>query len=210
MLSNSILLWYAVGAVAAVLGFQVYMSTPGSIYVFKRLTIGQALYNVFLSPIRRIPGPLIAKITPYWLVFVDLAGHRTTTLHELHRKYGPSLRVGPNEVSYSNVEVIKEIYGQQTEYMKAPVYDSMTVPPGGIFSFRNKKEHSQRRRLLSHAFSQANLFDTEPLIREHIKTFLALIRPKSGKAVDIFTIFRSLSFDIVGKRSKTLLEQPDG
>lgn len=84
-------------------------------------------------------------------------------------------------------------------FPKAPVYDSMVVPPGGIFSFRNKKQHSQRRRLLSHAFSQANLQDTEPLIRDHVKIALECINSSLGVPIDIFTSFRRLSFDIVGK-----------
>jgi hypothetical protein len=101
--------------------------------------------------------------------------------------------------------VVKEIYGQQTAFMKAPVDDSMSVPPGGIFSFRNKQQHSQRRRLLSHAFSQANISHTERLIREHIKCFVDLMDQKLGVPVDVFTTFRTLSFDIVGEYHGILL-----
>jgi cytochrome P450 len=160
---------------------------------------------LFFSPLREIPGPLLAKITPYWLIFIDMAGNRTSRLHRLHEQYGPTIRVGPNEVSFSNQEIVKEIYGQQTAFMKAPVYDSMSVPPIGIFSFRNKQQHSQRRRLLSHAFSQANISHTEPLIREHIKCFVDLMDQKLGVPVDVFTTFRTLSFDIVGEYHGILL-----
>lgn len=195
-LISNLPLSYLLGAIIALLAFQV---CPSSSHVFQiRLTSTQIIRNVFLSPLRQIPGPFLAKVTPYWLIFTDLAGHRTTALHGLHQRYGSMIRIGPNEVSYSNQDIIKEIYSQQTVFLKAPVYDTMVVPPGGIFSFRNKKQHSQRRRLLSHAFSQANLQDTEPLIRDHVKNALSCIDSSLGLPLDIFTSFRRLSFDIVG------------
>lgn len=163
-----------------------------------KLNRAQIIRNVFLSPLRHIPGPFLAKVTPYWLIFIGLAGHRTTTLHRLHERYGSTIRIGPHEVSYSNQDIIKEFYSQQTVFLKAPVYDTMVVPPGGIFSFRNKKQHSQRRRLLSHAFSQANLLDTEPLIRDQVKNALSCINSSLGVPLDILTTFRRLSLDIVG------------
>jgi cytochrome P450 len=104
---------------------------------------------------------------------VDMAGNRTSTIHRLHQLYGPMVRIGPQEISYSNPEVVHEIYSQQTPYMKAPIYETFSLPPIGIFSMRDKAEHSQRRRLLSHAFSQTNLLGTEPLIKDLVKKPIA-------------------------------------
>ncbi len=122
--------------------------------------------NCFLSRLRNIPGPLLAKLTAKWLVFVDLVGDRTSTINELHRKCGSAVRIGPNEVSFSDIDCIKEIYGHQTVFMKAPVYVTMSMEPLGIFSMRDKYQHSQRRKLLSHTFSQSNLHESEPLISD--------------------------------------------
>ncbi|KIW95308.1 uncharacterized protein Z519_03892 [Cladophialophora bantiana CBS 173.52] len=138
-------------------------------------------------------------MTGYWLVFVDLAGCRTRTIHQIHSRHGPTVRVGPHEVSFSNQEIIKELYSYQTSFMKAPVYDDVSMRPVGIFSMRDNKERNQRRRLLSHAFSQSNLLDTEPLMKEHVNELFAFIKPKLGQSVDTLTTFRRLSFDIVGE-----------
>lgn len=132
-------------------------------------------------------------------MFIDLAGDRTSTIHQLHQKYGSVIRIGPQELSFSDPETIKEIYSQQTGFLKAPIYEIMSVRPLGIFSMRDKAEHSQRRRLLSHAFSQANLFDCEPLIQQQINNLLALLDAGSGKAADVLSLFRLTAFDIVGK-----------
>lgn len=152
-----------------------------------------------ISPLRDIPGPFFAKITQWWLIFTDLAGDRTTIIHKLHQKYGPAIRIGPNEVSFSNIESVKEIYGQATVYMKAPVYDTFSLPPLGIFSMRDKREHAQRRRLLAHAFSQANLHDTEPMIIEKIEQTVQNVQKRKDSAVNVLALFRSLALDVVGE-----------
>lgn len=155
--------------------------------------------STFVSPLKDIPGPFPAKITQWWLIFIDLAGNRTTTIHELHKKYGPAVRVGPDEVSFSNVESIKEIYGQATVYMKAPIYETFSRPPLGIFSLRNKHEHAKRRRLLAHAFSQANLYDAEPLILEKIEKALDNVQKSKDRNINVLALFRSLALDVVGE-----------
>jgi len=158
----------------------------------------QIIYNLFLSPLKQIPGPLLARVTGYWLIFVDLAGNRTSTIHRLHQKYGKAVRIGPFEVSFSNRESIKEIYGQQTSFMKAPIYETMSLPPLGIFSMTDRRAHSQRRKYLSHAFSQSNLLDTEPLIAQHILKLQKRVKAGLAKPLDMLALFRLLAFDIVG------------
>lgn len=173
-------------------------STPGYTQPSQTCLLVQIIYNIFLSPLRSIPGPFLAKITAQWLIIVDMAGNRTTTIHRLHQKYGSSVRIGPNEISYSNVEIVKELYSQQTQFMKAPVYEVFVVPPVGIFSMRDKAAHSQRRRLLSHAFSQSNLLDTEPIIKQIISKLVVHVQVGLGKPVDMLLWFRLTAFDIVG------------
>jgi cytochrome P450 len=138
-------------------------------------------------------------VTSQWLVLRDVTGDRTSTIHDLHQRYGPCVRVGPNEVSYSNVEVVKELYGQQTQFMKAAIYDAFVVQPAGIFSMRDKAAHGQRRRLLSHAFSQSSLLDTEPIIRSTVADLVSRILERLGQPTDMLLLFRLTAFDVVGK-----------
>ena len=154
--------------------------------------------QLFFSPLSKIPGPLLAKISPYYIILVDAAGNRTRTIHGLHRKYGSVVRIGPNEVSFTSPSVVKEIYGQGTPYMKAPWYEAMSVPPVGIFSLRDRKEHTARRRLLSHAFSQTALNDAEPTIGVLVLKLVDRVRKANGQPVDMLQLFRRLSLDVSG------------
>lgn len=155
--------------------------------------------NLLFSPLGRIPGPFLAKISPYYIILIEAAGNRTRTIHSLHKQYGSVVRIGPKEVSFTSPSVVKELYSQGTPYMKAPWYESMSVPPVGIFSLRDRKEHAARRRLLSHAFSQASLNDAEPMIAALVLKLLNRVREANGRPVDMLQLFRRLSLDLSGQ-----------
>ncbi|KAJ9663932.1 hypothetical protein H2201_005414 [Coniosporium apollinis] len=158
--------------------------------------MNQIIKHCFLSPLRHIPGPLLARLTSKWLILVDLAGHRTETIHRLHRS---AVRIGPNEVSFANIESVKELYGQRTASIKAPVYETFSIPPLGIFSLRDPSQHGQRRKLLSHAFSQSNLNDTEPLIVLQMQKLGVKVGASVGRPFDVLAGFRMFSLDVVGE-----------
>ena len=156
-------------------------------------------YALVFSPLRKIPGPFLARLSPLYLRIIDMSGNRTRTIHNLHRQYGSTVLIGPQEISVSDIENVKDIYGQHTNFIKAPVYESLSMPPIGVFSMRDKTQHSKRRRLLSHAFSQSNLLDSEQLIQTQISRLIEVIRSSGGEPLDMLKLFRLAAFDIVGK-----------
>lgn len=119
--------------------------------------------------------------------------------------------IGPDEISVSDIANVKDLYGQQTNFVKAPVYTSMSMPPLGIFSMRDKALHSQRRRLLSHAFSQSNLQDCEPLIHEQIQKLLKTLQQCLNQPIDMLNWFRLAAFDVVGRNAagRDLIDSPN-
>lgn len=69
------------------------------------------LYNVFLHPLRKYPGPwyMAAARLPYALhVLRGDPTHRVTTLHE---KYGHIVRIAPDTLSYTCGQAWEDIYG---------------------------------------------------------------------------------------------------
>jgi hypothetical protein len=43
-------------------------------------------------------------------MFKEFSGCRRRFVHDLHKKYGSVVRLGPNEVSFASAEAVKEIY----------------------------------------------------------------------------------------------------
>lgn len=62
-----------------------------------------AVSRLFLSPISRFPGPKLAALTRWYEFYYEVVqkGQYTFHIQELHKKYGPIVRVTPEEVHVS-------------------------------------------------------------------------------------------------------------
>ena len=69
-----------------------------------------AVYRVRLHRLRHIPGPDLAKISNLFLHVICYLGIEGRVLRNYHLKYGKVVRVGPNSVSISDADAIREIY----------------------------------------------------------------------------------------------------
>lgn len=80
------------------------------------------------SPLRKVPGPLISNFTSLVLKWNELKGNRTMYIHRLHQKYGPVVRVAPNEVCFTSPAAMKEIYASGgSGYDKSDFYNLFQV-----------------------------------------------------------------------------------
>lgn len=72
-----------------------------------------AAYNLLLHPLHDIPGPRLCAISrmPWWVA--NYHGDQVSYLCALHDQYGPVVRYGPNDLSYSNGDAWKDIYGYE-------------------------------------------------------------------------------------------------
>ncbi|KAJ7149949.1 cytochrome P450 monooxygenase pc-bph [Mycena filopes] len=104
--------------------------------------------------IRKYPGPLLAKFTYAWLLWVGITRRRSEIIHEVHRKYGPIVRISPSEISFSQPTAHSDIYSFNTKVTKSGFYDSFaSIGLKNVFTTRSKTEHGQKRKLLHHLFT---------------------------------------------------------
>jgi hypothetical protein len=50
-------------------------------------------------------------------------GKYEVVIHELHKKYGPVVRIGPNVLDLDMPDLIKTIYNTKGDYLKVSCYD---------------------------------------------------------------------------------------
>lgn len=63
------------------------------------------LYPVFLSPLSQIPNAhFTASFSSLWILRVRSKSTENHTLLSCHQKYGPVIRVSPNEISINCVD----------------------------------------------------------------------------------------------------------
>lgn len=80
------------------------------------------------APLWKLPGPMISAFTSLVLKWHELRANRTRYIHQLHAKYGPVVRIAPNEVSFTSYEAVKEIYcSGGSGYDKTEFYDLFRV-----------------------------------------------------------------------------------
>jgi hypothetical protein len=66
--------------------------------------ITKTLYRVYFHPLSHIPGPPLAACTSLYNAYHDILGTGFVKFFpELHAKYGPVVRIQPNEVHVSTL-----------------------------------------------------------------------------------------------------------
>ncbi|KAK7897458.1 hypothetical protein LTR67_005347 [Exophiala xenobiotica] len=159
------------------------------------------VYRLFFSPFTAVPGPLWAKVSPFWLWIHDLRGTAAEEIDQLHREYGSIVQIGPNEVSVSDVDIHNSVlFCQAPKFFKAPYYYvTFKTGPHNMFTAIDPHEHSFCRRLVSRAFSRKSVLEFEPAIHETVQAALSIIeqQTKAGAPVDIVKVFRSLALDFI-------------
>jgi hypothetical protein len=69
------------------------------------------VYNTVFHPLGKIPGPRLARVTGLWRTARYFRGSWLDDIVELHQRYGPVVRIAPNEVSFVDELALRELYG---------------------------------------------------------------------------------------------------
>ncbi|EIW78240.1 cytochrome P450 monooxygenase [Coniophora puteana RWD-64-598 SS2] len=117
---------------------------------------------------RSIPGPFLAKFSNAWLGWVSAHGHRSEIVHELHKKYGPVVRIAPNHVSVADPEALQVVYAHGNGSLKSDFYDAFVSIHRGLFNTRDRQQHARKRKIVSGIFSQKNVLEFEPHVRLYV------------------------------------------
>ena len=85
-------------------------TTMLSILVGAVLLFGYIVTQGITSSVSKVPGPWYTRFTSFWIKYQEFTANRRESVHRLHQLYGPVVRLGPNEVSFTSLDAIREIY----------------------------------------------------------------------------------------------------
>lgn len=127
-------------------------------------------------------------------------GRLHTDLKDFHAKYGPIVRIAPNELSYANSAAWKDIYLNRPNH---PVFErnrtwfkKMTPDePNSIMGY-DEDDHARFRRAFANSFSDKSLREQIPVIESYVDLFISQLKEKEKESVDLAQWFNFLTFDL--------------
>ena len=164
---------------------------------FVGLYLSLVLDRIFLSPLRKFPGPVAASISNLWFAFQSRRadGHRKILAY--HERYGDYVRIGSSDLSIANPKAVNAVYGLGSKCTKADWYD-LTLPTVSMQTTRNRAEHDAQRRIWSAAFSDKALRGYEERMKSHQKALCARFRAGAGGSVNVTRAMNHYLFDVMG------------
>ncbi|EAT85064.2 hypothetical protein SNOG_07598 [Parastagonospora nodorum SN15] len=148
---------------------------------FISYTLLNFVYNITLHPLAKFPGPLLWRISPIPSVISLLRGRIAFDYKVLHDKYGPVVRVMPNELSFNTAKAWDDIYGHRVGLQnmdKDPIHVGAVeaIPGATNLTMAPDTHHARQRRALAHAFSKQALLEQEPILRGYVDLFVRKLR----------------------------------
>ncbi|TVY75893.1 Cytochrome P450 monooxygenase sdnE [Lachnellula suecica] len=163
------------------------------------------IYPAFLSPLSKIPNAhWSSPFSPFWILWIRYCSYENRSLHAAHLKCGSVIRLGPNDLSVSDVNGLRTVYSGGFEKGQwYSIFDNYGVPC--MFSSWDSRTHSARKRMISNVYSKSVLSNSSALKRQaqvilHDR-LLPVLRSaslsKTGRGIDIHDIWNATSMDFI-------------
>ncbi|UQC90649.1 benzoate 4-monooxygenase cytochrome P450 [Colletotrichum lupini] len=168
--------------------------------------VSVVIYGCFLHPLRRIPGPFLAKFSPLWIMRALHRMRFNSELQSLHQQYGPVVRVGPNEVSFASLEAETAIYAKQEDgrFSKdgtfLTLFSDLVLNAPTLITIPDPTLHRKLHKVIQQAFTPQALARQEPIQKLHIDMAMSEFEElaKSGGTVDIADTLETMFWEIIG------------
>ncbi|KAI9736993.1 MAG: hypothetical protein M1834_000582 [Cirrosporium novae-zelandiae] len=166
--------------------------------------LGLIIYNIYFHSLSTYPGPKSWAATNILWLRAQVNGSYHLQIFNLHEKYGPVVRIAPDELSYISAEAWKNIYGHrrvgELEMAKSSKWYT-NASLGESLLIANREDHNRVRRQLSHGFSNRSLKEQEALIKSYVDSMIEKLKKNShgGETpLDVVSWYNFTTFDIMG------------
>ncbi|TRM59007.1 cytochrome P450 [Schizophyllum amplum] len=165
------------------------------------LALWHCLYTSLWHPLASYPGPRLAALTRWYRAYYDIVqdGGWLEHLTELHRQYGPVVRVGASELHFSEPDAYNDIYGFSKQFNKDPELYNAFDQNLSSFGQVDPAAAKARRETLGPLFSRQGIRRFEFVIQDKVDHLVERLvqEGSTGKPINLFLAFRSFSFDTI-------------
>lgn len=183
------------------------MASPIAIGIGLLAFFGIYKYIVFpsvLSPLSKIPNAhFTVPFLPTWKWWTLRQSRLNRTIHALHKKHGPIVRLGPKEVSVNSANGLKTIYigGFEKTDWYSDNFRNFNAP--NMVAIKGHGPHSVLKRMVSNVFSNSYILnspDMQKLARVLLFDRLLPVLDKEARddmssSLDIYGLGRAVGID---------------
>ncbi|KAL6246705.1 hypothetical protein RBB50_006012 [Rhinocladiella similis] len=183
----------------AVASFGIVQGCVTLVLAVSAWVVLHATYNVYFHPLAAFPGPRLAAATSLYKAYIDVVAKTgfVQALEKLHAQYGNVVRVGPNELHFSNPEVYHEIYNANNRWDKEKNLYHSFGEDRSSFGFLEYKDAKPRKDILARVFSKKAITEAEGLVREKVVALCESFRRHTDSPVNLYYAFRCMSIDVI-------------
>ncbi|KFZ09072.1 hypothetical protein V502_08962 [Pseudogymnoascus sp. VKM F-4520 (FW-2644)] len=161
------------------------------------------LIQRYASSLRRYPGPTLASYSRLWKVLSVASGHTELDHIALHRKYGPIVRIAPNELSFSSPKIARDILAAGKGFSKTDFY-SVFPPPDNpdIFTETREPVHAQKKRIAAPPYSMNAMLHQSPYIEDLVNLMVSKLDVYANQPEHVCNLgdwLHFLPFDVIGE-----------
>ncbi|KAH8695623.1 cytochrome P450 [Talaromyces proteolyticus] len=187
--------------------------------------VGYVVYQRYFHPLAKFPGPFCASITNFWKVYELSTLALPTRMCAVHEKYGPVVRIGPDDLSFNIPQAIAPIYKVGRKMPKGIFYKGYVSTVPDIFSTRdenvscetptpgwyvhrtlltnefNCQLHALRLKQIGPGLSVSALKHMEPVFDNHIDKLLQKLDGyvESGAVLDLKSALGLYGYDVTAQ-----------
>ncbi|KAL4978346.1 cytochrome P450 [Aspergillus desertorum] len=185
------------------------MPTYTALFTFSILLVIPFLYRflihpLFLCPLSKLRIPnahFTSPLSSNWINSIRHAGEETVTIHALHAKHGPVVRLSPNELSVNSLHGLRVIYTGAFE--KHALYRALFLNfhTENLVGMLGNNEHARQKRMLSRVYSKSYLQESGDMRRISAVVLSTRLLPilqriaKNGESVNVLPLFQAVGMD---------------
>ncbi|KAL1596981.1 hypothetical protein SLS60_008563 [Paraconiothyrium brasiliense] len=171
------------------------------------ILVGYYVYTAVQTwlPLRHIPGPFFGKFSYLFMMRTQASGTQHLRYRAVDQQFGSLVRIGPNELTTSDPELIRRMSAARSPYKRSDWYLGMRVDPhlDNILSELDVDTHDKRRAKMAGAYAGRENPQLEKDVDDQIASWVNLIKTKyiseggSLKPMDIALQAQYFTLDVI-------------
>ncbi|CAG8962285.1 hypothetical protein HYFRA_00005340 [Hymenoscyphus fraxineus] len=133
---------------------------------------GLAIYRLYFHPLAKFPGPRLAALTQWVETYHELfnkeGGQFYFVYTDWHKKYGPIIRISPNELHIQDSTFYNTLYSGNKHYDKLTHIQYRFGIPHSSFATSDYNHHRLRRGAINPFFSRRKIMEHSPAVQKRV------------------------------------------